>query len=140
MFKRVWRHKMLFGVGLVALSIGFTGCGGEGAHNQPASSGQPAPSGQPPAASHSGSHSPAYNQGYEEGNQHMAPNISGRIDCGFHAGHFFNVARRDLDDWIQGCMDGIRDMNAEGQSGGPGTPTPSIDCSKPENRFNGACF
>jgi hypothetical protein len=132
MFELVWPHKMLFGVGLVALSIGFSGCGGEGAHNQPASSGQP------PAASHSGSHSPAYNQGYEQGNQHMAPN-SGLVDCRWSSARW-NVERRDLDDWIQGCMDGIRDMNAEGQSGGPGTPTPSIDCSKPENQFNGACF
>lgn len=133
MFERVWRHKMLFGVGLVALSIGFTGCGGGGAHNQPA------PSGQPPAASHSGSHSPAYNQGYEEGNQHMAPHIAIPADCYLAAGRH-NVERRDSADWIQGCTDGIRDMNAEGQSGGPGTPTPSVDCSNPENRFNGACF
>jgi hypothetical protein len=139
MFERVWQHKMLFGVGLVALGIGFTGCGGGGAPP-----GQPASSGQPPAASHSGSHSPAYNQGYDEGNQHMAPHIAMPADCYLAAGRN-RVERRDSADWIQGCIDGIRDMNAEGQSGGPGsggpgTPTPSVDCSNPANRFNGACF
>jgi hypothetical protein len=122
MLERAWQHKMLFGVGLVALSIASSGCGG-GEHIQPAP-GQPAAPGQ----ARSGSHSPAYNDGYEEGNQHMTPNISGKIDCQFDAGRR-HVERRDSDDWVQGCVDGIRDMNAEGQSGPSGSaPTSTVPC------------
>lgn len=95
--------NIVFGVGLLALGIGFTGCGGGGEH-----SGQPAPSDRPAAAAHT----PAYNEGYEFGNQHLVPHMSGQYDCNVSAGRH-NVARRDLDDWIQGCMDGIRDMDAE---------------------------
>jgi hypothetical protein len=94
-----------------ATAFALTGCGAGGEHIQPATPGQ----------SHSGSHSAAYNDGYEEGNQHM-DRSSGKLDCEFDAGRR-HVARRDSDDWVQGCVDGIRDMNAES-----GSPTSTVPC------------
>jgi hypothetical protein len=99
------------GVGLVVaivvvLAIGTAASG---------PSGQPAPTGR--TAAPSGGHSPAYNRGYDIGNQHMGPswasNLVGEYDCQYYAADH-DVARRDVDDWVQGCMDGIRDMKAEG--------------------------
>jgi Protein of unknown function (DUF2510) len=90
----------------------------------PASSGQAAPSGRQ-AAPHPGKHnpasrSPAYQEGYDEGYQHMNAPLMGELDCRSAAGQY-DVARRDQPDYIQGCVDGLADMYAE-----PGAPTFSM--------------
>jgi hypothetical protein len=98
--------KILLGVGLVVLSIGFTGCGGGGEHPS-----QPAPSGP---ASHPGSHSPAYNEGYEYGNQHVENTLGFGENTCISQGSV--QARRDRDDWVQGCIDGMHDAANEPSS------------------------
>jgi hypothetical protein len=117
------------GVGvLIAVIVAVAG----GQHpSQPAPGqsgpGQPAPSGHQSAAPQPGKHdpskrSPAYQQGYEWGNQHMGPSPDPpAFSCDSAAGYRFKVARRDLPDWVQGCVDGIADMAAE-----PGAPTFSL--------------
>jgi hypothetical protein len=92
------------GAGLVVaiVVVAMIGTAASGPSGQPAAPGQPS----------SGSHSPAYNRGYEWGNQHEGPSPFEQWACGT-SGHRQEVARRDWDDWMQGCMDGIRAQKAE---------------------------
>ncbi|OSC32288.1 hypothetical protein B8W69_00375 [Mycobacterium vulneris] len=95
--------------------------------------GQPARPGQSAAPSR---HSDAYNQGYEYGNQHLAQGFASQYDCEHYANSYRGfVARRDMPDWLQGCMDGIRDLNA-----GPSTTSPKVDCSQPGNNWDPRCI
>jgi hypothetical protein len=117
------------------------------APGQPAPSGRSAPSGQ--VAPPSGSHSPAYQDGYEFGNQHLGTGqhaFGNSGECQLDA-QAQDVARRDMTDWVQGCVDGVR--AAQSSATPAQTPTPTIhhggpdgtvDCSKPENATNGHCF
>jgi hypothetical protein len=94
-----------------------------------------------PASPGTSSHSPAYQYGYEFGNQHLGTgqHIAGnRVECQVEATQE-GVPRRDETDWMAGCMDGVRDAQASATiPGKPGVPT--VDCSKPENTYNGDCF
>lgn len=116
---------------LIATATAFllAGCGGGSEHPSQPAPGQPAPSGN---SGPKGSHSAAYDQGYERGNQHVGDfDIGagfGGMDCSLEAGHY-DVARRDMDDWMAGCKDGVQARKQEVT--GKTSTSPSIDCSKP---------
>jgi hypothetical protein len=64
------------------------------------------------APGHSGSHSAAYDQGYENGNQHvnLTPPGEGDYECNVQSDL---VARRDRADWTRGCIDGVHAAEKE---------------------------
>lgn len=86
------------------------------------------PSGQPsPGQPASGSHSSAYNQGYEWGNQHMGTEgISEDTFVAFGCAQDFRrqylksqLTNEGQDDWLQGCRDGLSAALKTGKSSTP---------------------
>lgn len=102
---------------------------------QPAPAGQQvAPSGQQ-AAPQRGTKSPAYQAGYEVGNQHIStgPFTDAEVfgiawECDVRAGQD-RVARRDRPDWLRGCEEGYNAMKAE--TGGQTSSIPSMTFNLP---------
>jgi hypothetical protein len=113
----MFARKVLLASALV-IGIGVAGCGTTAHPGSPGTTAHPGSSGS------GGGHSDAYNDGYEEGNQHMGPDIGlgEQADCQFQI-TAFNIARRDSDDWIRGCTDGLKAMEKETGSGSSPTST-----------------
>lgn len=149
--RKVW--LVVAGVG-VLIAVIVVGVGGQHP-SQPAPSGHQSAAPHPgkqdsPAAGHTDSYKSGYWFAYQNSDRRLgiaAEGTGAHTACALTAKSEAAVQGLNAQEWAQGCEDALQKMGYTGpglfplQTPTGQTPTgPTVDCSNPANKFNGACF